>query len=108
MKSDEMDSVGRGAMQGPAAKFVFGQVDGRHREKRDIVHRHRDRRRDLVAATNPRHTDGQQCFKTIERREAEKNSDGRTKCDRVRCVTDRHQRHVVFGQPVFKTCQRIG
>ena len=107
MKSDEMNSIRRGAMQGPAAEFVFSQINWWHRENRDIVHCHRDRRRDFVASTNPRDCNGQQCFKAIERRETEKNSDCRTKGDRVRCVTDRHERHVVFGQPVFEPRQRI-
>ena len=96
MKSDEVHSMRRGAAQGPAAELVFSQIDGRHRENRDIVHRHRDRRRDFVTSTYPRHGNRQQCFETVERREAKKNSDRRSKRDRVRCVHDRHERHVVL------------
>ena len=87
--------------QDPAANLVFEKIDGRHRQKKDVVQIRRDGRRHFIGSTYPRETNREQRLQSIKRRESKKNSNRRTESDRVRRVGHRHQRHVMLGQPFF-------
>ena len=93
-------------MQNPVADLVFPPVDRGHEGQDDIVQSHGNRRRDLVAPEDPGDRDGKQRFQAPERGEAEKDSDGGTECDRMRRVSNRHQRHVVRSQPPLQSPKR--
>ena len=84
-------------MQNPVADLVFPPVNRGHERQNDIVQSHRNRRCDFVASEDPGDRDGKQRFQAPERGEAEKDSDGGTEGDRMRRVSNRHQRHVVRG-----------
>jgi hypothetical protein len=69
---------------------------------------HCDRRRDLITSTRPCRRDGKQCFQAPKWCEAKKNPDGGAERDRVRCVRNRHQGHVMLGQPALEPCEWAG
>jgi len=85
--------------QNPAAHLVFRKIDRRHCEDEHVMQRDRDRRRDFVTSTYPRHPNREQCLDTPQGREAEENSDGRSESDGMRRIRDCHQRHVMLDQP---------
>lgn len=66
------------------------------------MQRNRDGGRDLVRFKKPRYADGEQGFHAPQGRESKKNSDGRAERDRVRRISQRHQRHVMGRQPFFR------
>ena len=88
-------------LQNPTPDFVFEKINRRHRQEKDVVQIGGDRRRHFIRSTDPRETNREQRFQTVERRESEKNSDCGAKGDGMRRVGHRHQRHVVIGQPFF-------
>ena len=91
-----------GPTHNPAANLVFRKIDRRHHEDEHVMQRDGDRRGDFVTSTYPRHPDREQCLDAPQRREAEKNSDGRPKGDGMRRIGDRQQRHVVRHQPALQ------
>ena len=99
------DAMRHRAMQAPATQMVFGDVNRRHRPNHHVVQCDRDGSSNLVAATNPRCGDRQQRLERVERREAEKYSNGRTECNRVRRVRDGHQRQLVCDEPALESRQ---
>ena len=106
-KLSQMYPLRRWPIQYPATKLIFGDIDSRHREDHDVVQCHRNRRRDFIATANPRYADRQQRLDWIQRRESEENSNGRSESDRVRRVSDRHQRHVMRDQPALHSRERL-
>jgi len=88
-------------IQHPATKLIFADIDRRHRPDHHIVQRDRNRGGDLVATANPRHRDRQQRLQWIQRRESEENSNGRPERNGVRRIGDRHQGHMMRGQPAL-------
>ena len=94
-------------MQSPATNLVFRKINSRHDEDQDIVQSDGNRRRNLVTSTYPGHRDRQQCFYAPKRGEAKKNSNRGPERNRVRCVGDGHERHVMFGEPMLETGERL-
>src|SRR2546428_4503102 len=102
-KLAKMHTLGRWAMQAPAPQLVFGKIKSRHRPNHDVVQRHRNRSRDLIAAAGPRHSNRQQRLERIQRREAKENSDARPESYGMRRVRDRHQSHVMCDEPLLQS-----
>ncbi len=91
--------------QSPATQFVLCEINRWHRKNDHVVQCNGNGSSDLVAATNPCRGDRQQRLERVKRSKTEKYSDGRTECNGVRRVRDRHQRHVVRDQPALESRQ---
>ena len=102
-----MHALSHRTLKAPAPEMVFGDIECRHCPDQNIVQRNRNRRSDLIAAENPRYGDRQQCLYRIQRSEPEENSDRGPQSYRVRRVGDRHQRHVMRGQPALHSRERL-
>jgi len=105
-KLAKMHALGSRAIQAPAPQLILGKIKRGHRPNGDVVHRHGNRSCDLIATANPRHSDRQQGLERIQRRETKENSDRRPESNRMRRVSDRHQRHVVRDKPALQPRQR--
>jgi hypothetical protein len=91
----------RSAVKDSHADPVLPEVNRWHQRQEYVVQGDGDRSCDLVGLKYPRHPDGKQRFQTPKRGKSKENSDGRTEGDRMGRIRDRHQGHVMRGQPPF-------
>ncbi len=99
------DAMRRAPVEDAHADFILPKINGRHDGQNNVVQCDGDGGGDLVAFAQPGHGDGKQCLHAQERCESEENSDGGAERDGMGRVGQRHQRHMVRGEPAFKAQQ---